>query len=212
MVSLSGSADAQSGRKTQTRNQTPQPAATPVPEPAPKPEIREPAKPEFSFTVVSNIPQSLYMQFPFPEKMPRWVVERLSSSSLLTVKPGESVNRKQAVELAKSSTETFIVLVELNEDVFANPLPGSTKAGNGNVWIDFYVYTPGSAKIKQKGRAFLKPELLRSRGGVLNRDSLCGANLSREDYLLWEASIEAAERILAGFNLPVPPLKCGARI
>jgi hypothetical protein len=196
---------AQSGRRT-PKVKSPAPVETPTPAPTPK--SKPPVKPEFSLKVVSNVSQSVYLRISFPEKMLRWTVERLKNSPLLEVAAGESATLKEAQEMAKNSDD-FIVLLELDENSFGNPQPGRTRAASGEIWINFTVLTPQTAKIKQKGRAYLKPELLG--GGVLNRRSLCYPSLTNEDYLLLQASFEAAERIIAGFNLPVPPVECGQK-
>jgi hypothetical protein len=196
---------AQSGRRT-PKVKSPAPVETPTPAPTAK--SKPPVKPEFSLKVVSNISQSIYLRLSFPEKMTRWTVERLRNSPLLEVGAGESATLKEAQEMAKTS-DNFIVLLELDENPFGNPRPGGTRAASSEVWINFTVLTPQTAKTKQKGRAYLRPELLG--GGVLNRRSLCYPSLTNEDYLLLQASFEAAERIIAGFNLPVPPVECGQK-
>lgn len=196
------SENAQSGRKP-AKVKSPAPVETPTPEPTPKKNVS--AKPELSLKVLSNLRQTVYRQVTFPERIQQWTVERLKNSSLLEVTAGESANMKEAKEMAKSETDTFIVLLELNENPFAAPRTSRTRPSD-DVWIDFTVLTPQTAKVKQSGRSYLKPELLG--GGVLNRRTSCYPSLTNEDYLLLQASFEAAERIIAGFNLPVPPLEC----
>ncbi|HEY8560273.1 MAG TPA: hypothetical protein VIL74_07840 [Pyrinomonadaceae bacterium] len=212
ILSLGGSAGAQSGRKNQTKNQPPPPIETPTPEPTPKPKSAEPIVPGIPVKVVSSSPQTAFMVFPFPENMPRWVAERLSSSSPLAVQAGGSANLPQAEKLAKAATDTFIVHVELEENPFAGPTPGGTRASNGQYWINFHVLTPVTGKIKKRGRIRLSPEILRGVGGVLNRKRSCAANMSNDDYLLREASFETAERVIASFDLPVPPRQCKPKI
>lgn len=195
--------NAQSGRR-QPKVKSPAPVETPVPEPTPQQKEKLPVKPEFSLKVLNNTSQTLNLRFAFPEKMSRWVVDRLSNSSLLEVESGGEATMKEAQELAKKNEEAFIVLVELGE----NPFNNSTMSGSREVWIDFTVLTPGTGKVKQRGRSYLKPELLSRNRGVLNRTISCNPSLTDEEYLLWQASFETAERIMNVFNLPVPPLEC----
>jgi hypothetical protein len=199
---------AQSGRRT-PKVKSPAPVETPTPAPTPK--SKPPVKPEFSLKVVGNISQALYTQFAFPEKMQRWVIERLENSPLLQAVAGESANLKEAQKMAKESIETFIVLVELQENPFGITGSVNAKARNGDIWIDFYVLTPETGKIKQKGRAYLTPAPFGGNAGILNRRVACYPNLRNEEYILLAASYEAAERIIAGFNLPVPPVECGQK-
>lgn len=199
----------QSGRRSPPVK-SPSPVETPAPPPAPKPKADEKPslKPEISLSIVSNIPESMRLQLVFPERVTGWVTERLRGSPLLEVASGGEGRMKEAQAMAKNSEGRFIVLLELEENPFAVPRAGGTRATAGEVWINFTVLEPGTGKIKQKGRSDLKPELLNRRGSVINDRNLCYPNLTREDYLLLEASQEAAERIMAGFNLPIPPVKC----
>lgn len=200
-------ADAQAGRKM-PKVKSPAPVETPVPEPTPKLQVKTPVKPEFSLKVVSNTSRTFNMRLTYPENVPRWVVERLKNSSLLEVEMGGAATMKEAQEMAKNVTDTFIILVELDENPFNNPQMGGTRTASREIWIDFTVLTPGTGKVKQKGRSYLKPELMGRNRGVLSRTISCYPSLTNEEYLLWEASFEAAERIMTAFNLPVPPLEC----
>lgn len=207
MFFCTGLTEAQSGRRAPSKPPVPASEKT-EPEPSSQTTSKVDVKPEFSVKVVSNIPLSIYRQLVVPEKMHRWVVDRLKSSLLLKVESGASANLKEAKEMAKNSDDTFIVLLELHENNFATPPNGGTLATIGEVWIHFYVLTPGTGKLKQQGRGDLKPELLRNQGGILNRQRLCHPILTNEDFLLLQASFETAERIMAGFNVPVRPVEC----
>lgn len=200
------SASAQAGRRM-PKVKSPAPVETPVPEPTPKPKKSVPVKPDFSLKVLNNTAQTFNRSFAYPEKMSRWVVERLKNSPLLEVQMGGNATMKEAQETAKNASDAFVILVELNENPFNSPTMG-TRSGSREIWIDFTVLAPATGKVRQKGRAYLKPELLGRNRGVLNRTISCYPSLTDEDYLLWQASFETAERIMNAFNLPVPPLEC----
>lgn len=199
---------AQSGRRVQTKTlPAPTPEATPEQKlPAPKPAV----KPDFFLKIVSNIPATSYNQIAFPENMQKWIGERLADSSLLEIIGRQSGRMKDAKEMAKNATDEYIVFIELNENIFANTTR-RTRAIEGEMWISFSVFEPKTGRAKQSGTSYLKPELLRNRGVLGGRRASCYPTLSDSDYLLWQASYEVAERIMAGFNVPVPPVKCGSQ-
>jgi hypothetical protein len=114
---------------------------------------------------------------------------------------------KKAAEMAKNSTNSFVLLVELSEDSFASPTLGNTTVTQGAFWIDFSLYSPTTGKSKLRGRADLRPELLRETIGSRSRRA-CFPLMNNNDYLLLEAGYEVAERAMNGINLIVPPLKC----
>lgn len=200
----------QSGRRTQTK-----PLPTPTPEAAPekKPPASKPVvKPEISLKIVSNIPTPVYNRIPFPEKMLQWIDERLGSSKLLEIKSHQSGSLKDAKKTAENATDEYIIFVELDENIYAAGTPPQiSREWDGEIWISFSVFAPQNAKAKQTGRSFLKPELLRGRGILSSRTSSCYPTLTDSDYLLWQASYEVAERIIAGFGLPVPAAKCNGQ-
>lgn len=197
---------AQSGRRVKNpppvKEET-QPEPTSSPTPKPKEEI----KPEYSIIVVSNNSTSMNSMSFHPENMYGWVLERLRSSSLLEVRYGGDSSNKKATEMAKNSENSYVLLVELSEDRFASPTIGNSTVSQGQVWIDFSLFSPTTGKVKLRGRAELRPELLR--GSILSRGRrVCFPLMTDNDYLLLEASYEVAERTMNGFNLLVSPVKC----
>lgn len=201
---------AQSGRRTQPKMlPTPTPEAVPEQKPsAPKPAF----KPEISLKIVSNIPTPVYNRIPFPQKMLQWIDERFESSKLLEIKSQQSGSLKDAKKIAENATDEYIVFVELDENIYAAGAPPQlSREWEGEIWINFSVFAPQNAKAKQSGRSFLKPELLRGRGILSSRTVSCYPTLTDADYLLWQASYEVAERIIAGFGFPIPAAKCGGK-
>jgi hypothetical protein len=201
------SINAQSGRRISNPPPTPKPEATPEPTPTPKP--KEDIKPEYSIIVVSNVRGSMNTNSTFrnPENAYSWVLERMRSSAHLAVQYGGESNLKKAAEMAKSSTESYVLLLELSDDNFARPTMGNTTVAQGTFWLDFSLFSPTTGKSKMRGRADLRPELLR--GTVLNRSRrYCFPTLTNNDYLLLEASYEVAERTMNGLNILFPSVKC----
>lgn len=206
IIIVSSVAKAQSGRRVPPTVSTPTP--TPEPTPTPQPTQEKTVKPAYSFKVVRYIPQTLYMEFNSPERMHSWVMERLRKSLTLEVLSGGEANRKEAIEMAKLSEETYIVYLQLDENQFAQSSrgTGSTKAQRGEIWISYYVYSPKTGKTAYSGTAYLQEQ--RQTGGVLGRSKrqMCYPNVYGDDYLLLGASFEVAERIMSSFRLPIPSL------
>lgn len=208
IIIISSAVKAQSGRRV-----PPTPVSTPIPipepTPAPKPTEERKVKPIYSFKVVRYISQGLYMEFTRPENMSFWVAERLRKSAALEVFSGGEANRKEAIEMAKLSEETYIVWLQLEDNQFAQPGrsgTGNSKAQRGEIWITYYVFAPKTGKAAASGTTYLRDQ--RQTIGVLGRTKrqMCYPNVFGDEYLLLGASIEAAERIMSSFNVSIPPL------
>lgn len=193
---------AQSGRRNAPPVNLP-PVVPEKPEPTPTPQSAppKPVKAEYFFRVMSDISPSLHSEFAFPEQMPRWVVERLRSSPFFDVDFGETnATRKKAIDAAKESEKTYIVFLELEENQFAG------SSAQGEVWINYYVFSPVTGKSFLNGRVTLYDQ---GRSvGVLgqSRQQACYPTVRGRDYLLLTASLETAERIMGKFNVAIPPV------
>lgn len=188
----------QAGRRVPTRRETP-PTSAPSPSPAP-----EPTKPKAQFTlkVVSDIPMSLYLVFPFPERMQTWTVARLQKSSLLEVTVGGKANRPEAVRLAKAETEILIVWLQLDTNPLARPDRAGREEVVGQVRVNVLILEPGTGKSKFSTSVFLGQSTSGSRQGDAER--LCYPTVRGDDYLLLQASLQAAARIMYHLGVPVP--------
>jgi hypothetical protein len=200
-----GIAQAQSGRRPVPKPKTTVEETAPPPEPKPAPQPKPTIKPDYSLIVVSYVSLDSYRRFAFPDRMHRWVADRLKSSPLLEVQIGSAKNRREARDLAKNSSDAYVVYLELNADPFG--AASADNISNSDVWIDFTVMSPGTGKIKQSGRAYSNRNYA-GRGGILNERRLCYPDVGGRDYYLLEASWEAAERIMSGFKLPIPAMNC----
>jgi hypothetical protein len=188
----------QAGRRLPPPRSTP-PLTQPSPSPTPTP--AKPAKAQFSLKVVRDIPQTLYLSFPFPERMETWTVDRLKRSPLLEVAAGEPANHNQAVRLAKSETEAFIVWLQLEDNPFVKSEPSGRRPVSGEVRINFWILTPVTGKTKYSGTVFLDQP---TRGvGLRKADLLCYPGVRADDYLLLQASLAAAARIMEYLKVPV---------
>lgn len=189
------SVHAQSGR----RKTNPPPAApvpTPTPEPTPTPKKDE-EKPEISFLVgtdrndaPANIPLQLH------SAAQRGCADRLRSRSKADVDaPQRDLSRGEAVEKAKASSNTYVVVLTIRLDVMARSYD--------DMQLDFVVFAPTTAKVVLTGRSYVNT----SRVGpvIAGPTTRLPSGVFREQWLL-QAGEEAADRILKklNLNLPVP--------
>lgn len=187
------SVHAQSGR----RKPNPPPAApvpTPTPEPTPPPK-KDQEKVELSFLVgtdrndaPANIPLQLH------SAAQRGCADRLRSRSNAEVDaPQRDFGRGEAIEKAKASTNTYVVLLTIRLDVMARSYD--------DMQLDFVVFAPTTAKVVLTGRSYVNT----SRVGpvIAGPTSRLPSGMLREQWLI-QAGEEAADRILKKLNLSVP--------
>lgn len=195
---VTGFAFGQSGRKISQPAVSSPPAPTQVSTPKPK----GPVKPEFILKVIADIPQTLYQDFPKPEWMQPWTIERLKDSALLETHSGGVANRRDAIQSAKSETEAYVVLLQLDDDTFSKNV-GTKRPAAGEVWITVTVFAPQTGKMKYSRRIVLNQDM-KSNSPIRIAKS-CHPGIFGNDLLLLQASIEAAEFVMNSFGVPVPP-------
>jgi hypothetical protein len=198
---FSVTASAQSGR----RIKTPIPAPTPVPETAPTPKADptpDPIDARYSFKVVRSAQFTLSTRLLIPENIQSRVVERLGNSSLVRVERGGESNRKEAINLAESLAETYVVLLTISEED-SNPTrdPVTGKIGNGRVRVNFDIFAPQTGKSAGSGSTYVDFRT----SGILGRtrQNRCYPNVYGEELMILQAGYEVAERIMKKFELPV---------
>ena len=200
-------AEAQSGRRTEKRGASP-PVAVPAETPAPvKPQPKKPTGPQTPLLVAFDMAQSLDLTFLSPERVQTWVSKRLSDSSSLLVTEGGRINRKEAIERAKNSTETFVVWVQLEEGYYSvDQRSDSSRPNMENFRINYYVYSPVTGKAKDSGVVYLNYRQSIVDLGRIRNEATCYPNVRGNEYVLLQASLEVARRIMNKFDLPVPPV------
>jgi len=199
LIAAANAAMGQAGRHPPRRVE-----ASPTPAPEPTPQVKPPAKPQFSLKVVRDISLTVYMIFPFPERMQTWTVDRLKKSTILDVTAGAPVNRSEAVKLAKAETETFIVWLQLEDNPVGKGENVGRRPASGDVWINYSVLSPLTGKAKYSGRVVLSQT---STGGLGSGTVMnaCYPGVRGDDYLLLLASLELAARSMRGLDVPIPP-------
>jgi hypothetical protein len=125
-------------------------------------------------------------------------IRRLGESEIvLPTSAGNNVNRADAIKAAKQETVRWVVSLEVRS-VYADS-GRQVKNGSDELYVDYNVIEPETGKIKRSGRTH-QTIYQTGRGGV----SLPSKNSPLySEYALKQAAREAADRILAGFDIKV---------
>lgn len=183
------SVQAQSGRR-----KTPPPPAAPIPTPTPEATPipkKATEKAEVVFYVITDRQQDHGMiPLAFHTVAQRGCADRLRARSSAEVDaPHSDVNRGKAIEKAKSSTNTYAILLTLQYDTMVYP--------SNDIQLDFTVFAPTTAKVVMTGRSYINPNRA---GPVTVGRSGIPAGVYRESWFR-EAGEEVADRILKKLNL-----------
>ena len=190
------SVQAQSGRRnTKPPPAAPVPSPTPEPTPAPKKDEKEA---ELMFLVGTDRntgPASIPLVFHSAAQ--RGCADRLRSRSSAQVDMAQrDMSRGEAIEKAKASPNTYVVLLTLTMDQMS--------ASYDDVQLDFVVFAPTTAKVVITGRAYINS----SRTGpvVVGPTTRMPSGVFRESWMR-QAGEDAADRILKKLHLGTPAPK-----
>lgn len=190
------SVQAQSGRR-QTKPAPAVPVPTPTPEPTATPKQNEKA-PELVFFVATDrdsapgsVPLSLH------GAAQRGCADRLRARSSAAVdEPHKDMGRGEAIEKAKKSSNTYVIILTLKADDM------STR--RGDLVLDYLVLTPTTAKVLIAGRAYVNQT--RTGPVILGPTSRLPSGVYRESWLR-EAGEEVADKVLKKLNMGTPEPK-----
>ena len=111
---------------------------------------------------------------------------------------GNRFSRSDAVKAAKEQAARYVVMLNIGDE-YADATR-QVKNGQNELYVEYVIFEPVSAKVKQTGRAHQRIYQT-GRGGV----SLPTKNSPiYSDYALRQAAQEAADRILAAFDIKAP--------
>jgi hypothetical protein len=179
------SVQAQSGRR-QTKPVPAAPIPTPTPEPTPIPK-KEQEEQKLIFLVgldrdAAHPSIPLYLH----STAQRGCADRLRSRSSAEVDVAQrDMNRSDAIQKAKASTDTYVVLLTLRLDAMAQSY--------NDLQLDFVVFAPTTAKVVITGRSLVTGN--RAGPVVVGRTSRLPGGLIREQAVK-QAGEDAADRIL----------------
>lgn len=199
---LASVAQAQSGRRVKRPPISPSPAPEAQPQPTPA-SVKATTAEQFSLFVCMD-QRDLFANIPlyYYDAVRTAFVQRLNQASSVHVTIGPEMHRPDAVKRAKNEESTYVVLLKLDVDAFDPRRSSGTYVDPSTIIIRYAVFAPVNGKTKMEGRVYQQQYRAGRVGvGLPSRRN----NPIYSEYLLKESAREAADRVLAEFNLRTAP-------
>jgi hypothetical protein len=202
IMAAAGFAPAQSGRKVPRRPSSPdplppKPSEPPIEEAKPKDD-----KPQTTI-LVSFDRDNLSSSSHWIGTVVQECMGRLKDSRAVTVTAGREMNRKQASDTAKATTDTYVVWIELQVDPAYRGRMNTGYTDPRYLYVSYTLFSPGTGKTKSSGNVY---PYNRAVGGIPLPGRIPNSSASAE-YALRQAGRDTADRVLENLNLPRPPDK-----
>jgi hypothetical protein len=198
LVSSAPISDAQSGRRPPKRPTSPDPLPPKQEEPPIKPSSEKDSGQKIPVKVVWQL-SHIGTSATYSRTVQEACLERLSKSG--SVRPStaaDEMNRKQAVDMAKASTDTYVLWFELEVDMSYRDRSGIGNVPPQYLAVRFEVYTPQTGKTKTSGRVYQRPQ---GPGGI----PIPGTGTSGSAiYSLAYAGREMADRVFDSLGVARP--------
>lgn len=200
IVSLAPVTQAQSGRRPPKQPKSPDPLPPKQDEPPIKQPSDKPSNPHIPVRVIWHLPNigtpTIYSQI-----VEDGCVERLSRSDLVKATRGAELNRKEASDIAKASTDTYVLWFELDVDAIDGGRYPVGSVPPQYLYVNYVVFTPVTGKSRTSGHVYQRS---RGPGGI--PFPVPGPQTgSSAEYSLKFAGQEMADRLLDALSLSHPP-------
>lgn len=196
MISISS---AQSGRHPPKPPKSPDPLPQKQEEPPIAPPSAQDSKSKIPVKVVLHL-QSIAASSIYSRTVEEGCLERLSQSGSVNATAAQELNRKEAIDIAKASADTYVLWFELEADVVDAERAGLGQVPPQYLYVRYEVFTPGTGKIKASGHVYQ-----RSRGpGGIPLPIPGSQSPGSAEYSLRYAGGELADRLLDALGLPHP--------
>jgi len=198
LLAMAGLSFGQSGRKP-PKPQPPPTSSTHDDQGGPaKPDNPAPSKPKIPITVASYLPNtgssSIYTNI-----VVDGCLERLKQSGAFEITRGREMNRKEASDLAKGSTDSYVLWIELRSDrgdVMMEPRYAS------ELYVDYVLFAPGTGKTRTAGHVYQRRTGALGTPLPLPLPPTVGRGPIESQ--LDRAGRDTADRVIAALNLPQP--------
>ena len=203
LLVLTGVADAQSGRRA-PRNISPVPTPEPAASPKAAPEARSKTDNKTLYSFILYGGENGYTNLPLgaATAVNRGFMERMRQSSSVSIKDAGRGNRSRAREDAKKQTESFVIVLELDENQMMSRTPGRVDASS--ISVRYSVYAPQTATLKLNGSVYLRPVTRTARVGGLPIPVPAPTGGLSYEYVLEQAGRDAADRVFSGLHISLP--------
>lgn len=198
-------AHAQSGRRPTGRREPPKtnaepPAAEPESPPERPVQPQEEEKPKLPIIITANPSFNVNSNNAINGLVLNGLFNRLKQSPALQVTAEKELNRKQAHDRAKSETQAYVLWINISSD-------GSNSISD--IFVDYVLFTPATAKPKSQGRVYLRPVQQTVGVGPVALPLPLPPGTSPNartpiEFSLQEAGRETAERVMSSLNVPIP--------
>lgn len=140
----------------------------------------------------------------------RRLLQRLGEAHDLNVSEGKEMNRREAIDLAKSRPDTYVVWFEMAIDLGAHEITDDEKASNttlnpGCLLIHYILFEPGTGKQKSTGRVYQDGYESTCTGTPSHPSPYPDTRPSRRrqppEYTIPKAAGEAAKRIMSDLGV-----------
>ncbi len=199
LLSAAPISQAQSGRRPPKRPTSPDPLPPKSEEPPIKPPSEQNSTPKIPVKVVWQM--SFNASNTYSQTVQEACLSRLGQSgSIQPTAAADEMNRKQAIDIAKASSDTYVLWFELEAD----SAYGGGGGGIGSVppqylTVRFEVYSPTTGKTKTSGHIYQRPQ---GPGGLpIPGTGTYGSAI----YSLGYAGREMADRVLDNLGVARPP-------
>ena len=197
-------AEAQSGRRPPKRPESEGVQKPTEPEPSTKQEAKQPEKERTPVMLVKS--NSMFGVYYAADYVIEGCAARLKQSSALQVeKHPNEMNRKEASDSAKASTNRYVVFLEMSSDRTRYNRNSTGQEYVEDMVVEYTVFTPGTGKIKTSGRVYQ----MRPRGGVggVGVPLPVPSGRATAEYTLKQAGRDVADRVIDSLTAIVPPPK-----
>lgn len=125
---------------------------------------------------------------------------RLGDADIAFATPaGANMNRSEAAKAAKQEKTRWVVSLELHS--FYAEAGRQVKSEQDELYVEYVVFEPVTGKIKRSGRT--RQHIYQNKRGEITIPPSPGGGYS--EYSIKQAALEAADKILAGFDITVRP-------
>lgn len=189
---------AQSGRRPAKRPTSPDPLPPKEDEPSIKSSSKPDSTPKIPVKVLWNS-SSIGSSTVYSRTVQESCLKRLSQSGSISAGTApDEMNRKQAIDMAKASADTYVLWFELQVDTAYNDRGGIGNVPPQYLTVRFELLTPTTGKPKTRGDIYQRP---RGPGGVSL--PVPGTNNSAI-YSLEYSGREMADRVMDALGVSHP--------
>jgi hypothetical protein len=187
----------QSGRKPPKLPKSPDPLPSKQEDPPITPPSEQKSIPKIPVKVVWDL-YAIASSSIYSRSVLETCLDELSKSGSVTPSTtAKEQNRKQAIDMAKASADTYVVWFQLEPDATYSDRSGIGSIPAQYLVVNFYVFTPATGKTKTSGRVYQRSV---GPGGL----PVPGTGTNGY-YSLEYAGREMADRVLATLGLGRPP-------